>query len=198
MKVSDLSSAKVLDAIDKISNMKNATIITWPQFEKLIGVSIRPATTDTSSIEWMGYVANRNMMRVMINGLSIEEGKRAAFELRPIYINGDYKLQKLSGAALFDSYLNHHKMKVQRAPRNMVDKLAEIEQKVALPRNARNKLLNTITIGKILMNASVKMIDVVLNDPDIALPNYSKTELRKLTLVAADDANRGTTYKEVG
>lgn len=198
MKVSDLSSAKVLDAIDKISNMKNATIITWPQFEKLIGVSIRPATIDTSSIEWMGYVANRNMMRVMINGLSIEEGKRAAFELRPIYINGDYKLQKLSGAALFDSYLNHHKMKVQRAPRNMVDKLAEIEQKVALPRNARNKLLNTITIGKILMNASVKMIDVVLNDPDIALPNYSKTELRKLTLVAADDANRGTTYKEVG
>lgn len=202
MKTSDLSEQALTDAMKVFSAYPNGHVISWSEFEQELGVDIRPQSEETHTNEWRGYIQTRNMLRNTVNGMAMdvdEHGKRGTFQFRPYREDdGSAALKKMGGEALYQSLLKHHQMKVQRAPKNMVQVMEEVNKKVYLASpKSRNKLTNMITIGKVLLNQTRALIDTAVNDPDIQLPQYAHDELLRISYEAASDVDHDVERKEV-
>ena len=164
--------------------------ITWEQFERFMGLHIRPDHEGT--LEWKGYVQKRNHIRQSLNGAAMELGKGKAFQIR---VTGkddkgerlaEEELQFLSGTALFENWSKQLSTRMVNAPKNFVSVMQEMSAKFSLPPKTRNKAINYATVGNMLAGVTKKMIEDVLDDPEMSLPDYSRDELLRLTMTTAN------------
>ena len=203
MKISDLTEEQLKQGLSHFASLPNKHELTWQEFESAVGVEdIRPSVEQTDTNEWRGYVATRNMVRNTINGMGMDHeelGKRNTFQLRCSRDDeGNPILIKLSGDALMQDLLAHHQMKVQRAPKNMVEVMEQVNTRIYLASpKARNKLTNLITIGKVLLNQTRALIDTAVNDPDLTLPDFAHDELLRISYDAGADVKDEVEREEV-
>jgi hypothetical protein len=179
----NLNEVETTQAIQNLSAAPEGPL-TWEEFESLCGINFpRP---EKGSIEWDGYVQKRNQLRKRLNGEAMELGKTKAFQVRPPSPGNPHELEKMSGTRLFENWLGQQKTRVTNAPRNFVSVMNGMVENFSLPQKTRNKAINYATVGNMLSGVTKKMIEDVLEDKEMELPDYSRDELLRLTIQSAD------------
>ena len=124
----------------------------------------------------------------LVRGAAMELGKRDAFQVRPFYDGENYMLRFLKGNDLFNDWLDQQKTRVKNAPVNFVSVMEKMVDNFSLPVQTRNKAINYATVGKMLTSVTTKLVNDVLDDPEMKLPNYSRAELLRITSIEANNA----------
>jgi hypothetical protein len=178
-------------AAELADRYNNKDELTWSELEEAMGLSIC-TTDDKSSLEWKGYVQVRNQHRQALNGAAMElSNSRKRFQIRPFTNDGERVLRFLKGDALFEDWAGSQQRRLQGATRRFKDVMQTMCDDFALPPRARSKARNYLTVAGIVDDVTVALVEQVLNDQAIQLPDYSRNELLRLTTQAADDSLMG-------
>ena len=180
---------------EAIGRWKSGDLIRNIDFEKFVGLGRRP---EFGSFEWAGYVRERNVRRVTLNGFAMEHpNERELFQIRPAlkedmdaeeWADEENRLIFLRGDKLFASWNRQQTTRVLNAPRRFIEVMETLTKDFALPMKTRHYALNQITGMKVIQDVADAFIKSAAEDPEFRLPDYSKAELLRLTVQAADES----------